>query len=382
MKPKLILFALATASLLPALRAEESKYPPINPALLYWQAAAISPKLTDEQAGELRDTASGKKPIDPAKMEALKLGAAGRILRKAAESTAPCDWGLMREDGPGMLMPHLSKLREMANIATAQAEVLLAQGKTGEGLDWLLVTHRIARHSGTGETLISYLVQASIEDLAVRAAARHCLGWDEATRHGYADRLKALPPLHSLQENYRGEKIFADWFEGLSKFDGPVREEKLKEFFGADSGNNEEAARLKAQLQTLFTGDTFDKEIAANRAMTARIEATLGKPWKEASPELRSLTEEVAHSGFVMVKSVVPAVSSCLDRAGAIATLRTMLDVALQLGPGLDPSSIANYADSFEGHPLQLKKGEDGALSLSALTQHPKGKTTELKLGK
>ena len=81
MKPKLILFALATASLLPALRAEESKYPPINPALLYWQAAAISPKLTDEQAGELRDTASGKKPIDPAKMEALKLGAAGRILQ-------------------------------------------------------------------------------------------------------------------------------------------------------------------------------------------------------------------------------------------------------------------------------------------------------------
>jgi len=177
-----------------------------------------------------------------------------------------------------MLMPHLSKLREMANITAAQAEVLFAQGKTGEGLDWLLVTHRIARHSGIGETLTSYLVQASIEDIAIRAAARHCLGWDETTRHGYADRLKALPPLHSLQENYRGERIFTDWFEGLSKFDAPVRDEKLKEFFGADSGDNEESARLKEQLQRLFTAGTFSKEIAANRAMTARIEATLGKP--------------------------------------------------------------------------------------------------------
>ena len=178
------------------------------------------PKLTDEEAGELRDTASGKKPVDPAKLEALKLAGAERVLRKAAESTAPCDWGLMREDGPGMLMPHLSKLREMANIATAQAEALFAQGKTGEGLDWLLVTHRIARHSGTGETLISYLVQASIEDIALRAAARHCLGWDETTRHGYADRLKHSHRCSVSRENYRGEK-------DLRRFDRGPREIRM-----------------------------------------------------------------------------------------------------------------------------------------------------------
>ncbi len=59
-----------------------------------------------------------------------------------------------------------------------------------------------------------------------------------------------------------------------------------------------------------------------------------------------------------------------------------MLDAALQLGPGLDESTIANYPDAFEGHPLQLKRGDGGALSLSALTQHPKGKTIELKLEK
>ena len=133
MKTKLILaFIPILAS---ALHAEEAKYPPINPALLYWQAAAQLPKLSDAQAEEIRDMAIGKRAIDAAKFESLGLGPTQGLLRKAAASTAPCDWGLVLEDGPELLLPHLSKLREMANIAVVRGEALVAQGKTDEGLD-------------------------------------------------------------------------------------------------------------------------------------------------------------------------------------------------------------------------------------------------------
>ncbi len=383
MKRNFLITSLAAASLLCAsLRAEESKFPPINPALLYWQAAAVAPKLSDEQATELRDVATGKKPVDLARLQALGLGSTEHLLRRAAESTAPCDWGLLREDGPAMLMPHLSKMREMANMATAQAEGLFAQGKTAEGLELLLATHRIARHPGAGETLISYLVQVAIEDLALHSAARHCLGWDEATRHGYAEQLKKLPPMHSLQEEYRGESVFIDWLERVGQTGGPEREAKLKQMFDANSTGNKEAAQQKEQLEKVFTGDRFSQEITAMRAMTSRIEAAFGKPWPEAEADITSITNEVAHNEFFLVKTLVPAVAPCFNRAAGIRTLQTMLDAALQQGPAIDEAGTAKYADAFDGKALKLTKGDKGALSIVCAEEHPKGKRIELKLGK
>src|SRR4051812_21406514 len=124
MKLPLFLTLVSSALLLPQLQAAETTYAPVNPALLYWQAAAVLPKLSDDQAAKIRDMARGTIPAEASTLDALETSSAETVLRKAAVSPAACDWGLLREDGPFMLMPHLSKIRELANIATARAEVL------------------------------------------------------------------------------------------------------------------------------------------------------------------------------------------------------------------------------------------------------------------
>jgi len=376
MKTILILTTLA-ALLLPALRADDTKHPPINPALLYWQAAAMLPKLSDVQAKELAEMAAGKEPTDSAKIEALSLGSASRVLRKAAASSAMCDWGLMKEDGPATVLPHLAKIRELATIAIVEGEVSLAQGRTSEGLDWFLTAHRIARHSGAGELLISFLVQTAIEATVLNAASRHCLDWDEATRHGYAEKLKALPPLHSAQDAYQGELVFVDWMERLNQLAEPQRTKKLDEAFKMWAGNEE-----KEKLSALMVPETLSRELAGFREFHMRTASAFGKPWQEGKPELDAIEKNVQQSVFILAKMTMPAGAACYDKTFVIATLRTMLDAALEHGAQLDEARAATYQDAFEGKPLRLQKSTDGAFSLIAAEKHPKGKDIKLKLGR
>jgi hypothetical protein len=375
MKTALILSTLAVLSQA-SLRAEETRYSPINPALLYWQAAALLPTLNEEQAAELREMAAGKKPVDAATLKAVGVDSAAALLRRAAASTAPCNWGLLKEDGPATVMPHLSKIRELANLALVKAEGSLAENHLAEGLDWLLTAHRIARHSGAGETLISFLVQSAIETTVLDAAARHCLGWDEATRRGYAEQLKTLPPLRSSQESYRGELVLTEWFERINELPEPQRTEKLKEVFGM-AGSEE-----KEKFSALMVPETLRQELAAVREFHTRTEAAFGKPWNEGKPELDAIDKDLQQSGFTLAKMALPASAAFYEKTFVIATRRTMLDAALEHGAPLDEARAASYRDAFEGKPLRLEKSGDGELSLVAAEPHPKGKEIRLKLGK
>lgn len=374
--------AITIAALLvsPTLYAEELKYPPINPALLYWQAASQLPQLSENQATHLADLAGGRKPFDASKdKDLLNAPNTLRLVRKAAESTVDCDWGLPMEDGPMMLMPHLAKIREMSSFAIVQAESLFAQGKVKEGTEWLLTAHRMARHSGAGDILICNLVQFAIETNTLRAAARHCLDWDEATRRSYAAELKSLPPMHSTRAAYRGERIFADWVE--KRFSEPgitaeAVETLAKDVVGADKPED------KATIIRELSAGNIHKVMAELRAFEDRRDALLSKSWKQGTPELAALAEEIGHSQYLLVRSTLPSVISVPEKQYVVATLQHMLEAALQYGRQLDEKAAATYHDEFEGEPLRLKKSEDGTLTLIAAHQQPAGKGISLQLGK
>ncbi|EDY21197.1 hypothetical protein CfE428DRAFT_1490 [Chthoniobacter flavus Ellin428] len=374
MKIRLFALALTALTLTPIFGAEDSKT--INPALLYWQAAAKLPPLSNEQATELVEMATGQRAFDAAKgNDFLKSEATLRLLRKGAESTADCDWGLPTEDGPATLLPHLAKMRQMSSLAIVQAEALFAEGKVKEGIDWLLVAHRMARHAGSGDFLISYLVQVAMETSAIHAAARHCLAWDAQSRHEYAAALKALPPLHSIQTAFNGERIFIDWVERHAAADGKPDAQLQAAIASAETnkpGDKEALATLRVTKTT----------IASWRDLQDRVAAAFGKPWSQAQPELKALTDEAARSPNLLVRIAFPTTTAVAEKNFILATLQTMLDAALQHGPQLDDAAAATYHDSLEGEPLRLQKDANGTMTLMAARQHPAGKDLSLQLGK
>jgi hypothetical protein len=372
-----LLIAALTAS--PCLRAEDVKQPPINPALLYWQAAALLPPLSDDESRELRDMANGQMPFDAAKAAKLLQDGAGlRLMKRAANSVAPCDWGLPLEDGPMISLPHMAKIRQMASLAILKAESLFADGKTKEGIDWLRIAHRTARHAGAGDFLVTNLVQFLIEGNAIREAARHCLGWDEETRHAYAAMLKALPPLHTTQDAYRNEYLFIDWTERrllAGDPEGHAIEELLKTSIGQDQTLGKDALAH-------VPPEKVHEAIAEWRSLQSRTEAALGLPYPQESIEIKPLVEEAMHSPYLLIRGNYPPTTKVADKQYFVATLRTMLDAALEHGLQLDEAALGAYRDAFEGEPLRMQKGKDGTLTVLAARQYPAGNEVSLQLGK
>ena len=377
MKTQLLALTFTALTLTPTFCAVDSKS--INPALLYWQAASELSQLSNDQAKELADVAAGQHAFDATKdNDLLKSGIALRLLRKAADSTADCDWGLPIEDGPATVLPHLAKMRQMSSLAIVQAEASFAEGKVKEGIDWLLTAHRMARHAGAGDLLINYLVQMAMENSAIHAAARHCLEWDAQTRHYYAAALKPLPPLHSAQAAFQGERIFIDWVERHVAADGKPDTELQAAMASAEISK---PGDKEALASTLSSGVT-KSAITTWRDLQSRMATAFGKPWPQAQPELKTLTDEAASSPHVLIRIAFPTTTTVAEKDFIITTLHTMLDAALEHGPKLDEATAATYHDSLEGEPLRLQKDANGTLTLSTAREHPAGKDLSLKFGK
>ena len=167
------LLALTAFTLTATLRADDAK--PINPALLYWQAAAVLPQLTPDQTKELRELAAGRSPFDlccgeksPRQQERLCISSTKRRIPQGT-----CDWGLPKEDGPYMALPHLSKMQEMASLAIVQAETAFAEGKTKDGLDWLILTHHVARMPV--RAIFSFPISSSLASRRMPCAPRRVI---------------------------------------------------------------------------------------------------------------------------------------------------------------------------------------------------------------
>ncbi len=84
----------------------------------------------------------------------------------------------------------------------------------------------------------------------------------------------------------------------------------------------------------------------------------------------------------LLIRLAFPGTTGAFEKQFTVATLHTMLEAALEHGPQLDEAAVGAYRDALEGGPLQLKKGDNGALTLQAAHPHPAGKEISLQLSK
>ncbi|HAM70444.1 MAG TPA: hypothetical protein DCM86_02245 [Verrucomicrobiales bacterium] len=131
-------------SLLPALLlalpapipADEPRLVAINPALLYYQAFALVPTLSEGDKTDLFTTDWRGRPLDP-RLEPLLEGHdnAFKLHLQAARSTAPCDWGYDLGQGPDLLMPGLARSKAVAQVARLRFRWHLGHGRQEQACD-------------------------------------------------------------------------------------------------------------------------------------------------------------------------------------------------------------------------------------------------------
>ena len=171
-----------------------------NAALRYFQAFITMPEadpVGDRFTGDWENV-----PLDQAAVAFIaKHETSLGFLREGARLPR-CAWGLNYDKDPGMLMPHLSKGRQLARIACLNARRAFAGGDQERAVEDVITILTFARHAGSDGMLVSKLVGYAVETMAIELAADNVWRLSEAMLKKLTTGLKALPPEVGLREAF------------------------------------------------------------------------------------------------------------------------------------------------------------------------------------
>ncbi len=176
-----LLFAAAGVGTPPAPRGPSNESAPAahepaaapNAALVYWPHWSM---ISDDAAEKLRAAYAGEQHTDPAwtpdddltdLVEDLEPAVLG-LMRAAA--IPACDFGLERELGVRLMMPHLSAMRLNARLLAIDARWHAAAGRPDEAAERLAAILKLGEHTAANGKIISSQVGIEIAAIAARTA--------------------------------------------------------------------------------------------------------------------------------------------------------------------------------------------------------------------
>ena len=346
-KSIILVILCCASSLLRAAEVRSSRN--TNPALLYWQAAAELPSLSEAQARQLREIAEGKIPFKAEIIEELDFEQPVKFLRKAVVSEAPCEWGLAWEEGVGMTTPHLAKMRELSTIVLVLAEAKFSEGEVAGGVDLLLMAHHIARDAGVTPFLISNIIQNVLERRTIETAARHCMSWDEEMRGDYARRQSELPGLSSLPQAFAWELAWIDAWEKELLEDFDQAREKLGLAANSTESDPFEDPKLVHEMTDSY------RKVHAKGMAALKLK---GKARRVAVAEFEEkmtadLTANKKLTRNILVALAMPTLNKMVRGEDQTAIAQAMLKSALKHGPEISEKDL-------EGQPFNLVRKDGG----------------------
>jgi hypothetical protein len=199
----------------PRLAAQDSVPPGSTPlaanaAVQYWQAIVQMPALDKDQEKLLLEDwhnveAWQKVPLDPAAQKLIADSHNSLLYLQRGAQLKQCDWGLDYRDGISMLMPHLSKSRDLARLAALRARYNFEQRNWKLARNDATAIMALARHVGRDPIMISMLVRIGLEGIVVDVVAPYV----PQLKASHADAVamfEAMPPAATLQQSIVSEK--------------------------------------------------------------------------------------------------------------------------------------------------------------------------------
>lgn len=217
------LLEFTDASLIPAWAVKPADR---NAAVGYLKAVIDFPRDAREPLGEIDWDKIGPN-MDASKMpeaysKALAAMHAGSTqwIRTCVEASTRtrCDFENSYEGGVGMLLPHLSYLRQMARGLRLEARSLAVDGKRDEAAKLVAATLRMARHASHDRILISTLVGVAIGRVG-SAEAAVLLDSGPLSDQSRAELRAALAyvltddPFHGRASLETERDMFLEWFK-------------------------------------------------------------------------------------------------------------------------------------------------------------------------
>jgi hypothetical protein len=185
----------------------------INPALLYYQAFLVAPDLSPGDSDYLW-TKEWQGQELPERFGKLMAGYDNefRLVRQAARSTVPCDWGIDMSEGPATLLPHLARTKAVMLAAKFRALWELQHGRQAEAREELVAALVLGRNVARDGTLIAALVQNAMELIECRTVAELFGQFSPVELQKLLAGFDAAPARRTMAECVQTEKaLYLDW---------------------------------------------------------------------------------------------------------------------------------------------------------------------------
>ncbi len=205
----ILLFLAAT---LPCARADILRTN-INPALSYYRAFLAQPEGVADTDRDYLFSKKAKEEKLPARFGKV-VGTYDRqfqMVRQAAQSAAPCDWGIDLGPGPNVLLPQLARLRALSQVGQLRAVWYLQQGRQDEAREELLASFIMGRNAAADGLLISAFVQCSVECISYGTVAQYFSEFTPETLQRLVAGYDAAPARRTVASCMASEKSLGDW---------------------------------------------------------------------------------------------------------------------------------------------------------------------------
>lgn len=243
----LLLITLMLGAGDPALALESFLPDDTNPALLYWREFAVMPEVNSKRVEELSNSAA----ITTDHLDFVtKFDATFRRLSKVRRFTGDCDWGDDLDEGPYLLLPYLSKARNVAKVAQLRARIHFENGENLKAVDELLSVYTLGGHIANSPILINLLVHYSIDRICAAIIAENLSLLSTESLRKLKDGMNASPKGKTIADTILTERHFmAGWLRNqLSKLT-------------LESSDDHNAAFTKAEhlIRQMFDAKSSDK---------------------------------------------------------------------------------------------------------------------------
>jgi hypothetical protein len=232
----------------------------INPALMYYQAFQVAPDFSPKDWDYLYTSNEwlGLKLPDRFGELVTEYDPEFSLLRKAADSTVPCDWGIDWSAGPGAMIPHLARVKVAAVAARMRARWDLQHDRQADAREDLLAALALGRNGAVDSGLIGALVEIAVERIVCETAAANFNRFSQETLQQLADGLNAPSARGTIAACIRmEERCNADWPINMA-----LKSQR------ESHGNDAEAMKT---IHTYYGSETLETALAGGQVQTNNI---------------------------------------------------------------------------------------------------------------
>ena len=312
----------------------------INPALLYGRAFLLAPELSPADSDYLfTNNWQGQQLPERVGKLLAEYDNEFKLVRQAAHSTVPCDWGIDMSAGPGTMLPSLARAKAVAVATRLRVPWHLQSGRESDARDDLLAAFALARNITSDEILISTLVQMASEAINCSTIAANFGRFSPETLKQLADGLDGPPVRRTVVECLPTEKkLFTDWLrrnvlELQRQY--PGNDKKVMEgihqlVLGFDAEPEGQGKWERLNQAAGGTSDGVLRLLSDRERVFERTVSLTSLPYREYQSEAKAFGEEVAKAPNPLLSESMPGFLKSRQREFRIQATLAMVRAAIE----------------------------------------------------